>query len=425
MNYISSNSRNGKIELYRKESVDAATLKLGSPLKSVGINSIIFTWFIALSVIIILSFLILGQFTRKETVQGIMQPRGGALKITMPRDAVVSEIYAKEGDSVEENAPILDINSDQTINGGDQLSEVLNASADAQKEALEKQLETRSASLKDQKDTEIVKLKTIQSQQLRYKSDRQLQEKLIELREKSFKSAMLLSEKGYFSEVQLREREGQLIEAQQGLSRIDNQIEENNSNIKQIKLQIQKLEDDYEDMTSQLSISKAEITQKQANNQAQGSGTITSPTKGKIVYLHAKSGDSIRQGAIVAIVMPNNSELEAELWAPSKAIGFIKVNDEVRIMYDPFPYQRFGVGHGKVSAVSTAPVPPNEIPFPLDSKESMYKIEVRIEKQYIEAYQQQWAISPGTKITADITTGSQSFIEWILDPILAVRRRSE
>ncbi|MDZ5645843.1 HlyD family efflux transporter periplasmic adaptor subunit [Nitrospirillum sp. BR 11828] len=422
---MNPNSDRDKVDLYRKEAVDAATLKLGSPFKNIGINALIFTWFITASVIVIIAFLILGQFTRKETVQGIMQPIGGALKITMPRDAVVSEIYAKEGDFIEENSPILDINSDQTINGGDQLSEVLNASADAQKEALERQLETRSASLKDQKDTEIVKLKTIQSQQLRYKSDRQLQIKLIELREKSFKSALLLSEKGYFSEVQLREREGQLIEAQQGLSRIDNQIEENESNIKQIKLQIKKLEDDYEDMTSQLSISKAEITQKQANNQAQGSGTITSPVKGKIVYLHAKSGDSIHQGAIVAIIMPNNSELEAELWAPSKAIGFIKVNDEVRVMYDPFPYQRFGVGHGKVSALSTAPVPPNEIPIPLDTKESMYKIEVKIDKQYIEAYQKRWDISPGTKVTADITTGSQSFIEWILDPILAVRRRSE
>ena len=51
-------------------------------------------------------------------------------------------------------------------------------------------------------------------------------------------------------------------------------------------------------------------------------------------------------------IIPEDSVLEADLFVPARAIGFIEPGQDVRILYDAFPYQHFGSYHGHVTNVS-------------------------------------------------------------------------
>ena len=45
---------------------------------------------------------------------------------------------------------------------------------------------------------------------------------------------------------------------------------------------------------------------------------------------------------------PRGGALRAELYVPSRAIGFVKSGQRVRLLYDAFPYQKFGPAWGEV-----------------------------------------------------------------------------
>ena len=57
-------------------------------------------------------------------------------------------------------------------------------------------------------------------------------------------------------------------------------------------------------------------------------------------------------------IIPTGSDLEAQLFAPSQAIGFIKAGQLVRMRYNAFPYQKFGHYEGEVANISRSSVTP-------------------------------------------------------------------
>ena len=60
-------------------------------------------------------------------------------------------------------------------------------------------------------------------------------------------------------------------------------------------------------------------------------------------------------------LLPDGASLLAELFVPSRAIGFVEPGQRVRLMVDAFPYQRFGTLGGRVETVSQAVLSPNEV----------------------------------------------------------------
>src|SRR3546814_10277229 len=64
------------------------------------------------------------------------------------------------------------------------------------------------------------------------------------------------------------------------------------------------------------------------------------------------------------VVLGDDARLDVELFAPSRAIGFARVGERVRLMYDAFPYQQFGTFGGTVTRISRTALGPDEIAAP-------------------------------------------------------------
>ena len=63
----------------------------------------------------------------------------------------------------------------------------------------------------------------------------------------------------------------------------------------------------------------------------------------------------------LASLMPADARLQAQLFAPSSAIGFVRPDQTVLLRYQAFPYQKFGHQSGQVVQVSRTPLQPSEL----------------------------------------------------------------
>src|SRR6185295_17450355 len=123
-------------------------------------------------------------------------------------------------------------------------------------------------------------------------------------------------------------------------------------------------------------------------------------------------------------IVPEGSALRAQVYAPTRAIGFVRPGQEVRLLYDAFPYQRFGSFGGRIVRVSRSVIDPRQLAEPLRIEEAVYQIEVRPDAQSIGAGGQTVPLQPGMTLTANIILDRRSFLDWLLAPLHAVMRRN-
>ncbi|MBA4165576.1 MAG: secretion protein HlyD, partial [Erythrobacter sp.] len=147
---------------------------------------------------------------------------------------------------------------------------------------------------------------------------------------------------------------------------------------------------------------------------------LTAPFAGTVTALTMRSGQRVGLQSQIMAVIPQNARLRAELLVPSQAIGFVKRGQEVRLAIDAFPYQRFGTVTGTVMTVASSAVSQT---LPNGSVVSAYPVVVDIDNPEVVAFGRREQLVPGMSLTARIITEKQSLIEWLFEPLFAVRRR--
>ena len=87
---------------------------------------------------------------------------------------------------------------------------------------------------------------------------------------------------------------------------------------------------------------------------------VLAPVAGRVAALPVAAGQPVsRWAATVAVIVPQGSQLEAELLAPPRAVGFVRPGQEVSLMLQAFPHQRFGTVKGMVRAMSNTVLGPD------------------------------------------------------------------
>jgi membrane fusion protein len=146
---------------------------------------------------------------------------------------------------------------------------------------------------------------------------------------------------------------------------------------------------------------------------------LKAPIDGVVSGLIATMGQRVSAGAVMASVVPAGSAMQAVLYVPSTAMGFIKPGQSVRVRYDAFPYQRFGQYVGMVRSVSQTDIPlPSTMQNSPDQR-ARFLVKVALDKPYVTAYGQQVALRPGHTLTADIELDRRRLIRWMFDPLFA------
>jgi membrane fusion protein len=168
----------------------------------------------------------------------------------------------------------------------------------------------------------------------------------------------------------------------------------------------------------------AGLDQQRTQTEAQSTYVVTATVAGRIVALPVQRGQTVAPGASLAVVTPQGSTLEAELYAPSRAAGFVREGQEVRLLYQAFPHQKFGTGQGVVTSVSRTVLAPAEIAIPgLQVQEPVFRVRVKLARDSVAAYGETVPLQPGMLLSADVVIDRRSLLEWLLDPLYAAGRR--
>jgi multidrug efflux pump subunit AcrA (membrane-fusion protein) len=150
---------------------------------------------------------------------------------------------------------------------------------------------------------------------------------------------------------------------------------------------------------------------------------ITAPISGQIVSAEARIGQAIAPNASLFTIAPAGTKLRARLVAPTRATGFIGVGQDVRLLIDAYPFQRFGAVQGRITQISGAVMTATQIVAPFTMQEAGYVIDVEVPVQTINAYGKAMPLTNGMLLKADVVIDKRSLIQWLLDPLFATGRR--
>lgn len=409
--------------LFRPEAIDANSSRFGVPVKTIGVAGWVLTSFMLAIVFVAAFFLATANYARKETVIGTLTPTAGAQRLTAVRAGVVDEVLAREGQAVTAGTPLISLSFDSTVEGGEGLGALLQEAARDESSALAFQQSAQTATIDSQLQELAARRAGIVDRRAQLTVDRDLQTQRIGLAQETVEAARSLFDRQLIAALPMRQREEALLTARQQLGAIDRDLLDLASQITQIDAQRRRLAAERAQGAAQVAQSVARLSERQATLLGQRGQVLTARTGGRVAALSVRPAMPVQPGQTLAIVLPEGAGLEAELWVPSRAVGFVRAGDRVRIMFDSFPYQRFGVGRGRVKLVTRSPTQPSELPTPIETKEPLYRVLVTLDRQDVHAYGHAWALAPGMRVTADLVLDNRPLAAWLFDPVLAARAR--
>ena len=110
------------------------------------------TWSITVVIALIISFLFLGQYSRKETVVGYLTPTSGTSKIFVPQLGTIREIHVNEGQQVREGQTLLTIDTDQIAANGLDVNATMVDTLRSQKDLLTGQIAAEEQRTKSERE---------------------------------------------------------------------------------------------------------------------------------------------------------------------------------------------------------------------------------------------------------------------------------
>ena len=362
-------------------------------------------------------FLCLATYTRHETVLGWLVPRGGLIQIDANAGGTLAKILVHEGEAVRAGTPIAQVRLASTLssgqNAGTAAHEALSAEAAAiaaGAAASEQKLLTEQAELPP-------KLADLKAE---IRQDRQqigLQQQQIALAREDLDRFKRLAIGGDIAPRLVQGRQSNLLSQQQSLARMKAELSAAEQQRADLIAQQRAIPAELAEARASEAQARAQVAQKQVETSAAATDVVVASVSGKVLAVPVSVGQSLNLGSTIAVIEPKNARLEAELYAPSRAIGFIRAGESVRLMYQAFPHEMFGTAKGKIISFSHTILAPRDVAIPGQVvRAPVFQIRADIARQTIDAYGQAVPLQPGMLLTADVVLERRTLFEWCSIP---------
>jgi membrane fusion protein len=169
---------------------------------------------------------------------------------------------------------------------------------------------------------------------------------------------------------------------------------------------------------------KSQLAQEIAQVEVRREIVVPAPQEGTVTAILAEKGGPASVSTSLLSIVPADADLEAHLYAPSRAIGFLRAGQPVYLRYQAFPYQKFGHHVGTIVSVSRATFNPSELPARAAGgtapTEPLYRLTVRIPKKTMTVNSGEVPLQPGMQLDADVVLERRRLIEWMLEPVFTL-----
>ena len=206
-------------------------------------------------------------------------------------------------------------------------------------------------------------------------------------------------------------------EIKQAQSRLKEEQGNRDSLIQGGKLAILKSEEQLKDLQSQILTLNTEISQTkqqiQESERQLAQKIIRAPVAGTVLQLPFKQPKSfVQTGQLVAQIAPQGAATILKVQMPSQNSGFLKTGMPVKVKFDAYPFQDYGVVEGKVQMVS----PDSKLIEAGNGKIEAFEVDVMLDRNYIKSQGKQIPLNLGQTATAEVIIRQRQTIDLILDP---------
>ena len=381
----------------------------------------VMTWFLAVAVFVSVAFLFVGQYARKETVSGYLTPTSGTAKIFAPQPGTVREIQVEEGQQVQEGQALFSVEIDRIAANGTDVNATMLVTLNSQKDLLTEQIAAEEQRTKSERERLRAIIRGLETEISQLQAQLKTQGERIRVAEDFVASAAELKTKGYMAEVEFKRRQVAALEQKQNQNSLNQQLAARQNQLTETRYSLEQLPTVMAGKIQGLRSELATTEQRIADIDGRRAYVIRAPAAGRVSTLQATVGQFADPRRLQLEIVPGESILRAELFVPTRAVGFVRPGQEVRILYDAFPYQNFGTYRGRVLKVSQTILTGNDTSGPIALKEPAYRVTAALDRQEIDAYGKTIPLQPDMLLRADIILERRSLMSWFLDPLLSVR----
>ena len=399
-------------------------------------------WSVLALLVVGLLWSILGHINEVAIAEGRVIPSGQTKTIQVKNKGIIKEINVKEGQTVKEGDVLVRL--DPTTTGADydnlkkraayyrmdiarleaELSGApfipatdpdLEAHDRAAEMALyQSRVSTQATQTRAAQDVVAQKRSTLAAEQSTYEK---YAEGLVIAREKEARLESLVVANAV-SEFQLLEQRSKRIEYEKNAQTSLDTIAKTRAEIAEAEQKLANVDAAYKKdiMTSLVDARKEYYSVQESIKKADEDArmaTIVAPCDGRVYDLAVHTvGGIVTDAQPLMMIVPDDVELEFEVYADNKDIGFIKVGQEAEVKIETFNFQKFGIVTAEVTEISADSVTDSSDP----EKEAKFRMLLAPTNMNINIFGEKADLVPGMNVTAEIKIKEKRIIDFFLDP---------
>ncbi len=409
-----------KQELFRREVIDASRDRLaGTVVAAVPPSSRLYTRLLLGLAFILLLILIFGSYASSSAVRGIVAYDAGIARVYSSTPAEVRALHVRNGQPVAAGAPLVTLSLAQGVNGvASQLDQMA-----SQETELARQLElaaslgsTEGRGLQRQRTSLTAGIASLERQ-------RRLAESQIALAEAATRRAADLAAQGAGTQRQVEDSRSQWLARRAEVEALNERIISQRTALQATEARLAERALETDRNRSMLSAQRAAMIQQRMELVRSDRLVLAAPIAGEVGDISVEVGQRALPDRTLVTIVPEGAELEIWLYAPSRAVGFARPGQQVRLHFDAFPYQKYGAGRGTVTAVSRVPADPAGIDAQLGIDEPVFRIRVRIDEVAPRLPADRRTLRPGMTLNASLVLQRRRLWEVLFDPVLRAMGR--
>ena len=376
------------------------------------------TWLLAAFMAGLILFLFTVELPRTETVRGKLVPVEGETKVYAQEPGVATQVFVRDGAFVEVGDPLLEITSERYLADGTALSQLTIAAINDEIVSLEAQ----QAAVRASAEIALRDIEARRRESALERADGEAQLSLIDQRleiaqEREAAMTEFLNE-GLVAEREFHQSRDARLQLEGLHSETLAGIERAARSTARLDIEAERVRSDLQRDLSSLSLRLTQALQQKRQTTAGASHTILASMAGQVSTLQVKPGETVEGARPLMSIVPQDTELVAELYLPSRAIGFVEPGKPVKIKYDAFPYQKYGVFEGVVASSSPSALRPEELGVIAQSPELLYRVVVVLTKDDITNADAAIIPQSNMELTADIVLEQRRLWDWLLEPLM-------
>lgn len=377
----------------------------------------------ALAVVALVTFLYLAEYTRKATASGMLVPDRGLIRLVPADTGRVLERRVSEGQAVAAGEVLFVLALERPVRSVDAQAQVLR-SLDERRRSLQDAARQQQALGSAQQLALNRRLQALATELAQADLEAVLQRDRLALARQSLQRLQSLEAAQFIAAAQVQSKNEDLLALQasaqtlaRGRAALERERAELEGQLRALPLQA---ESTAGGIARDLALLARELAEVDADRRL----ILRAPQAGIVSGVLAEVGQSVSPAFALASLMPQGSSLQAHLYAPSRAVGFVQAGQTVQLRLDTYAYQKYGHRPGRVLQVSRTPLAASELSalaLPAAAlSEPLFRITVALQPGLGA---EPLDLAPGMRLQADVLLERRRLVAWLFEPLIGLRER--